>query len=259
MGKNYFNLKFTRVCDPEKITFLDVTICTTSDGHLSIALYGKETAGNTILHATSFHPASPIRSIPYTQYLRIRKNCSDENMFLIEAKKLQGRLLQRGYSPTSLKKAFKKVRANPRLSLLFQDSKKSVDPVQSCVQTRIITTFNRQHKAFQHIVEKHWHILRIDPVLSQFIPNNPLITYKRARSSKDKLVTSEYTGAFWGDPCKRWGTFKCGGCPQCQFMNVDKNIIPPNSFCELLYLWSGVSVKVPMRVLLRGENKIGIA
>lgn len=58
--------------------------------------------------------------------------------------------------------------------------------------------------------------------------NDPLITYKRARSLKDRLVSSEYTGEYRGDPCKRWGTFKCGGCSQCQFINTVKDFLLPN-------------------------------
>lgn len=96
------------VCDPLKMTFLDVTIFKNPDGHLSSVLYRKETSGSTILHASSFHLAPLVKSIPYTQYLRVCRNCSDENMFIAEAKKLQVRLLQQGYSPTGLKKAFKR-------------------------------------------------------------------------------------------------------------------------------------------------------
>lgn len=107
MGRTDFNLKFTIACDHHKITFLDVTILKNPAGHLSSVLYHKETAGNTILHAISFHLAPLIKSIPYTQYLCIRLNCSEESSFQIEVNKLQTRLLQRGYSSTGLKKVYR--------------------------------------------------------------------------------------------------------------------------------------------------------
>lgn len=113
-------------------------------------------------------------------------------------------------------------------SLLFDNPKKGFDTLQQQAQTRIITTFSKQHRALRKILQKHWHILLIDQTLNQFIPKDPLITFKHTRSLRDKLVTSEYTGEFRGDPCRRLGTFTCGGCPKCQFMNIDKNVILPN-------------------------------
>lgn len=136
-------------------------------------------------------------------------------------------MLQRGYSPTGLKKSFRRAREKTRHSLLFDKPQKRPSISQQ-TQTRIITTFSKEHKALRKILQKHWHILLIDPTLNQFITKDPLITFKCTRSLRDRLVTSEYTEEFRGDPCKRWGTFTCGGCFKCQFINTDKNTILPN-------------------------------
>lgn len=75
--------------------------------------------GNTTLHASSAHPQPLIRSIPFSQYLHIQCNCSDDVAFHMEANNLRDRLLQRGYSLTCLKKTFKKATKRSRQSLLF--------------------------------------------------------------------------------------------------------------------------------------------
>lgn len=72
--------------------------------------------------------------------------------------------------------------------------------------------------------------MKLDPTIGPFIQDKPSFTFKRTRSIKDNLVSSEYVGGGTGkrDPCKRMGTFRCGGCPYCQFMNTKSNIKLPD-------------------------------
>lgn len=103
-----------------RIEFLDVSIHKDDTGMITSSLYRKPTAGNGILHASSFHPKNLIRSIPFGQYLRVRWNCSDESTFKREADNLRTRLLARGYSNKCLKKAFKKATSQTRQQLNHQ-------------------------------------------------------------------------------------------------------------------------------------------
>lgn len=103
------------------ITFLDVKITKNEDGSLSSGLYRKSTAENTILHATSAHPQPLVQLFPYSQYLRLRRNCSMEEYFHVEAGLLKERLLNQGYSRMCLKKAFKRA---VNLGMIFSSSTK---------------------------------------------------------------------------------------------------------------------------------------
>lgn len=85
VNKNEFYLGFTMSYDKECITFLDVEVYRGEGGTLCSKLYRKPTAGNTILHASIFYPKALIDSIPYNQYLSIRRNCSDNNIYKIES------------------------------------------------------------------------------------------------------------------------------------------------------------------------------
>lgn len=85
-------------CSGEKITFLDLTIYKDELGNISSGLYCKPTAGDTLLHASSYHHKPLINSIPYRQYLRLKRNCSSDEDFQREALALRGRFLERGYS-----------------------------------------------------------------------------------------------------------------------------------------------------------------
>lgn len=81
MHSNEFNLTFTMNYSLTSIAFLDITISKGLDGTLSNGLFCKCTAGNNILHFSNFYPRPLVNSIPYSQYLRIRRNCSSDSSF----------------------------------------------------------------------------------------------------------------------------------------------------------------------------------
>lgn len=163
---------------------MDVSITKNNDGSLSSGLYRKPTAGNTILHATSSHPQALIWSIPYSQYLRIKRNCSSQESFLREAGELRERLLVREYSHTCLKKAFKRANKQSKQDLLFPKKKSQLN----CTQLALLPNTINNKKVIRKIIEKFWHLLLIEPNLNVHIPDIPAITYWRAKSLKDQLV-----------------------------------------------------------------------
>lgn len=177
-----------------EITFLDVTIHKQQDGSLTSSLYRKSTSGNSILHATSFHPQPLIRSIPYSQYLRVRRNCTDDIIFKREADMLRERLLTRGYSKTCLKRAFRRACLKPRHALIFYSESKSnkTNPIW------IITRFSNQHRTVKNIVERYWHVLKLDPTIGPFVQDKPSFTFKRSKSISYNLVSSEFSGGGCG-------------------------------------------------------------
>lgn len=68
----------------------------------------------------------------------------------------------------------------------------------------------------------------MDPNVGPFVPNVPSFTFRRARSLQDQLVASEFKEGGRKDPCKLFGSFTCGGCGYCRFMNTSKNLLLPN-------------------------------
>lgn len=75
---NQYDLKFTMTFDQQFVSFLDISIYVNLDGTVGFFLYRKPSVGNPVLHATSSHPKPLISSIPYSQYLRLKINCSRE-------------------------------------------------------------------------------------------------------------------------------------------------------------------------------------
>lgn len=64
-------------------------------------------------------------------------------------------------------------------------------------------------------------------MVGHLVPPRPAITYRRATSIGDLLVQSEFQGSTRGDPCKTLGTFQCGACTYCKYMNTNKDIFLP--------------------------------
>lgn len=115
-------------------------------GQIHTSLFRKKTAGNTILRAESSHPRPLVQSIPYSEYLRLKRNCSQEVDFKTEAKALRDRLLLRGYSRKCLKKAYNKAVAKDRIDLLYKNETKEKTVDFKDEGLRLITTFSDNHK-----------------------------------------------------------------------------------------------------------------
>lgn len=157
-----------------------------SEGRLWLPYIVKALPATQCCMRTAFIPLPwRIHSIPYGQCLRLRRNCSNNDLFREEAGKLQNRLLERGYSHYCLRKAHNRMIYQPRQQLFFKQKSKLNTNSEAM---RIIMHFSNQHIQIREIIQKHWSILTDNQKVQQFISQNPLITYKRATLIKDKLV-----------------------------------------------------------------------
>ena len=90
------NIQFTHKCSNECIEFLDVLV--KKDGNvLSTDLYVKETDSHQFLHFDSCHPYHTKKAIPYSQALRMRRICSDNEAFERRVTDLKHWLTLRGH------------------------------------------------------------------------------------------------------------------------------------------------------------------
>ena len=75
------NLKFTLEYSRESISFLD-TLVHLKDGEIWTEVYTKPTDSQSYLHFQSAHPSHMKNSLPYSQFLRVKRICSKDNDFL---------------------------------------------------------------------------------------------------------------------------------------------------------------------------------
>lgn len=136
---NDWNLAIIYVSPSDSLLFLDVKLQIQPDGSILSTLFCKEMVGNTIFHAESFHPEHIKRNIPYSQYLRLKRDCTDEDDIQAKVKDLRDRLLHRGYSIKLLKKTYHRVQECDRQEILFKQKVASESMV-----TRLITDYTQE-------------------------------------------------------------------------------------------------------------------
>ncbi|KAK7091582.1 hypothetical protein V1264_009246 [Littorina saxatilis] len=73
-------IKFTHHSSLERVSFLDISV-SLKDGYLQTDLYSKPTDNHAYLCQNSCHPAHVKRNLPYSQFLRLRRLCSEEEQF----------------------------------------------------------------------------------------------------------------------------------------------------------------------------------
>ena len=117
-------IKFTINKSNEEVSFLDVLV-TKKGETLVTSVYSKPTDSHQYLSQQSNHPNHMIRNIPKSQFLRLRRICSDTADFMNQCKKYTNYFINRGYDEGNLIKAAKEVSQQPRDEMLNNHSKKS--------------------------------------------------------------------------------------------------------------------------------------
>lgn len=93
------HIKFTSHFSKETVNFLDTSVTLGLDGTLSTRLFDKPTASHRFLHRSSYHTPHVLKSLPKSQFIRIRRICTfDVDYWSNVHKVLCQEGLQQGYS-----------------------------------------------------------------------------------------------------------------------------------------------------------------
>ena len=114
--------KFTSDISETHTTFLDTTVKITN-GELVTDLYSKPTDSHNYLMYNSSHPQRCKDSIPYSQFLRIRRICSRIEDFDTHVVSYSAHFLRRNYPLELLKEAVILSREQDRKELLSPKTK----------------------------------------------------------------------------------------------------------------------------------------
>lgn len=90
---NNMNMRFTTNFGGTTLEFFDVHVSVV-EGTLVTTGYRKPTATNTILHHDSYHPQSVKLSVPYGQFVRLRRINNTDEGYVKQASELKHRLPQ---------------------------------------------------------------------------------------------------------------------------------------------------------------------
>ncbi|XP_066275237.1 uncharacterized protein [Branchiostoma lanceolatum] len=214
-------IKFTVETSTTSINFLDVTI-SVSEGAFTTDLYTKPTDKHQYLLRNSSHPTHCKRGIPFGQFLRVRRICSDEPKYRERAQQLKEHFQNRGYEDALLDQAAQRAQDRPREELLGAKKKK----VASQDRPVLVTTYNPHLPPINNILRKYWNILQLSPRTRELFQDPPLIAYRRNKNLRDTLVRAQIPRENKNFITKNIppGSYPCGRkCLTCTYVRKSKD------------------------------------
>ena len=199
------------------VTFLDINI-SVQDNKLATSVHYKPTDSHSYLLYSSSHPSHVKDSIPYSQFLRLRRLCSKDSDFNSKCDEMSNFFSERGYPDSILSKALNRVQNVNRESALESSASDNEERIPFTL------TFHPNNLAARNVVLRNFKILQSDPETAPIFPNPPLVSFKRDRNLRNSLVRSSLPSNL--EP----GTFNCSRkvCNTCPFISSKTHIRGPN-------------------------------
>lgn len=208
------HLRFTGAFNENAINFLDILI-SKDDGFLKNDLYTKPTDKNTMLHGKSYHPTSLKRSLPTSQFNRVRRVCSSDQDYALRSAQMSQRFRERDYDESWIQAASDRFKNMGQEECLDNKRQAKTDKRLTCV-----SQYSPLSNEFENIVRKHWPILCSDPALRDAsFRHPPRFAYKRSPNISNLVVRADQPPekpASFFSPIPD-GNYRCAHCAQCNF------------------------------------------
>ena len=209
-------------CPPkDAIPYLD-TLLSVENGKIEIDLYKKPTDRNQYLLPSSNHPKGTVKSIPFSQALRIIRICTNPTKRDIKLEQLKMSLLERNYPIQTIENAIEKAKKVPRSRAIQMSKKKEKEkrPV-------FALDWDPRLPCIQQIQAKHHRsMVSQDQYLAQVFPKPPLTAFRRENNLRSLLIRSKVPiKPKLHQERKIKGMKKCGKqCPTCPFILEEKSV-----------------------------------
>ena len=186
-------------------------------------IYYKPTASHSYLNWNSDHPPKCARSIPKSQFIRVKMICRKPRVFREESERMVGFFKKRDYPENIIREALTQVNTMDRATLIREKQKE-----QKTTRITMPLTYSKHSTAVARIVHRHYHLLQEDPDLQDLFDEPPLIAYRKGRSLRDELVHSR-------ERDQTVGTYRCSrtGCVTCAHTNPDPFIVGPSGYVNV--------------------------
>ena len=176
-------IKFSLEISKQGIPFLDTMV--KKEGTMIFTdLYSKPTDSFDYLLYNSSHPQNCKDSIPYSQFLRVRRICSKIDDFDKHVINMSKHFLRRLYPIELLEEAAILARRQDRDNLFNKQNKQK----EKQDDVFLITTYHPTDSSVVDVVKKNWDMLGKSPT-TQFIQQKRLLCgYRRPKNIRDNLV-----------------------------------------------------------------------
>ena len=259
MNSLHQSIKFTHESSKTSINFLDTTVKLNENRELITTLYNKPTDTPLYLHYTSAHQESILTKGPFSQYFRLRRICSLDEDFKVNARNLTGYYLKRGYPIKSLKKHFQRANSYTQDQLLEAKAKsESTRPV-------MVTNFSPQNPYVTKLIRDNWNIIQNTEEFNTIFPET-LMYFRRLPNLRDKLTSAKIRFPPIDNPlkprviipvCTRLG--KCTYCPRIKKLDSVTSFFSKKTFmCKNLPPKCQITCEISNLIYLINCSKCGL-
>jgi hypothetical protein len=179
------SINFTTESSENTVNFLDMKV-KIRDQRIQTDLYSKPTDSHSYLLYNSAHPQRCKDSIPYSQFLRVRRICSLESDYKDHILVLTCHFMRRGYPMKLLSEAAKIVQSLDREELLEMTARGNEKTGDDKVF--LITTYNPNYQQLRHIVHGNWEMLGKSPATDFLYERRLMCGYRRPKNLRDILI-----------------------------------------------------------------------
>ena len=183
MNSVHNSIKFTSKISNSEVEFLDVLVKKDSKGYLSTDVFQKPTDTHSYLHYKSAHPAHCKKSIPYSQFIRLERICSDKLTLRNRIKDFIQHFEHCGYKRAELHKT---------ADLVLNETCIKEREKQPDAKYRLITTYNELLPNMKQVAKEHWKITLTKEECRQYLREIPQVAYKRNKNIKNHLVRAKF-------------------------------------------------------------------
>ena len=185
------SIQFTREDSTSHIPFLDLVVRILQGEHgnsLVTSLYTKPTDTHSYLLYSSAHTMHNKNSIPYSQFLRIRRICSEWDDTIHHCYKLAHYLYNRQYPLDIIFNGFTKAMSQDRSTLLAETA---VNPDSTDKKLFFVTTHNDTLPDLKGIIDKHWNKLARSSATRNLTDTQIIYSKRRPQNLRDLLVRAK--------------------------------------------------------------------
>ncbi len=218
-------IKFTSEISETSVPFLDISI-SLKEGLLSTDLYSKPTDTHSYLLHNSSHSKACLNAIPYSQFLRVRRICSTEFLFLKRAQEMAFYFQQRNYPHTLVHNALLRAWRLDRTVLLSNNT----TLVPDAKPLVLITTHHPHGNPLIPIIRYNWDLLSKNSSTRWLFDQGFKTGLRRTPNLRDLLVRAKLNSSKKASTPKaptRLHTCGRATCRYCNRINHSGKLLSP--------------------------------
>lgn len=186
------SIRFTNMCSKKEVNFLDMTVSLV-DGRLVTDLYTKSVDTHSYLHAKSFHPPSLISSLPKTQFIRIRRICTNTRDYKRHANDFIQFFIHRGFRKDKLQRLADEIGATDRNSLL-QPKRRVNENLDKHSRVVLSLKWHPRLRFLPKLMHTLYDRFSTEyPSLKRTFVEPPIVAFRKNRTIRDILVRAKST------------------------------------------------------------------